>query len=165
MTEVFFFFFGFFLLEKGYFGHFEKGRVLNDCFNPLVHKKLQQFPHVSEARGGGGGGGSANPNPKPWAWAFNSVWSRSLYVAAAGNSTPPVNDSRFLTFTLTSTPPSSQSPVRPKKSLVRLSLFCHVAIFPDVKPRWYSGDMVDATWPTVCEPTVAAFWRSAVAER
>lgn len=112
------------------------------------------MPHVSEAAG--------SPNPKPW--AFNSEWSRS-YV---GNSTPPVNDSIFLTFTLASTLPPlpfppPHSPVKPKKSLVSLSLFCHVARFPEAKLRYSCGDIpvpLPPTWPMM-----VAFWRSAVAER
>ena len=84
-------------------------------------------------------------------------------------------------------PPQPQdSPVRPRKSLVSRSLFCHVERFPEAKPR-YSGEIPAPTWGNEpssamcrrdmwdCEepvnemlavaPTVAAFWRSAVADR
>lgn len=83
---------------------------------------LNSPPHVSEA---------ASANPKPW--GFNSDWSRS-YGGCCWNCTPPVN----VSISLKSPCPTSPAPpllsVRPRKSRVRWSVLCHLAISPDVKP-------------------------------
>lgn len=125
----------------------------------------QQSPHVSEA--------VVSANPKPWgfnnAWLPRRRWSWWWYCWKS--TALPAYVSISLTTLTAPFPwlqPLPSADVRPRKSLVRRSVFCHVTRSPDVNPPNVPNSAKPDEWDCCCPaaeaPMVAAFWSSAVAD-